>query len=162
MNKNQINYKIRKIPKEEFDKLYQLFPDNNEKWLKYKEMRLKEFDNNEIDVYIIEYNNTFIGELTVNYVSHDLKSETIPNKRVYFQAFRLDASYQGMGLGQKLINFALLDLEQQGYSEFTIGVEEDNEKAKHIYFKLGFTEEIDKGYGDEFDPTDYTLYLRSK
>ena len=32
--------------------------------------------------------------------------------------------------------------------------------AKHIYFKFGFIEEIGKGHGDEFDPTDYTLYLK--
>ena len=38
---------------------------------------------------------------------------------------------------------------------------ETNEIAKHIYFKNGFTEAIEKGHGDEFDPTDYTLYMKS-
>lgn len=155
------NYIFKKITKDEFEKLYNLFPDNDEMWLKYKDMRFREFDNKEIDVYVIELDNSFIGELTINYVSHDLKSETIPNQRVYLQAFRLDKKYQGLGLGQKLIQYTLSDLEKQGFTEFTIGVEEDNELAKHIYFKFGFTEAIDKGYGDEFDPTDYTLYIRS-
>ncbi|MDE7249950.1 MAG: GNAT family N-acetyltransferase, partial [Lachnospiraceae bacterium] len=91
----------------------------------------------------------------------DLSTEAIPNQRVYLQAFRLDKKCQGLGLGQKLIQYVLSDLEGQGYTEFTIGVEEDNIRAKHIYFKLGFTEAIDKGYGDEFDPSDYTLYMRS-
>ncbi len=153
-------YTFRKIVKAEFDKLHDLFPDSDQMWLKYKNMRLQEFDNQEIDVYIIEFNNDFIGELTINYISHDLKSETIPNQRVYLQAFRLAKKYQGQGLGQQLIQFCLSDLEKRGYSEFTIGVEEDNAVAKHIYFKLGFTEAIDKGYGDEFDPTDYILYMR--
>lgn len=124
-------------------------------------MRMKEFDNKEIDVYVIELNNIFIGELSINYISHDIISETIPNQRVYLQAFRLDKKYQRLGLGQRLIQFALSDLEQQGYTEFTIGVEDNNEIAKHIYFKFGFTEAIDRGYGDEFDPSDYTLYMRS-
>lgn len=92
---------------------------------------------------------------------HDPASETIPNQRVYLQAFRIDKKCQGLGLGQKLINFALSDLEQNGYAEFTIGVEDDNEIAKHIYFKFGFTEAIDRGYGDEFDSSDYTLYMIS-
>lgn len=122
---------------------------------------MKEFDNKEIDVYVIELNNIFIGELSINYISHDIISETIPNQRVYLQAFRLDKKYQRLGLGQRLIQFALSDLEQQGYTEFTIGVEDNNEIAKHIYFKFGFTEAIDRGYGDEFDPSDYTLYMRS-
>ncbi len=155
------NYIIRKIIIDEFDKLYNLFPDDDNLWNKYKEMRLKEFQNHEIDTYVIEYNNLFIGELTISYVSHDLPTETIPNQRVYLQAFRLDKKYRKQGLGQKLIEYALKDLESQGYTEFTIGVEEDNEIAKHIYFKFGFTNAIDTGKGDEFDPTDYTLYMKS-
>ncbi len=157
---DKMNDVFRKITKDEFDKLYDLFPDNETMWLKYRDMRLREFAQKQIDVYVIELNNTFIGELTINYISHDLMSEAIPNQRVYLQAFRLNKKYQGLGLGQKLIHFALSDLEKQGYTEFTVGVEEDNEKAKHIYFKFGFTEAIDRGYGDEFDPSDYTLYIR--
>lgn len=156
-----MNYIFRKITKDEFERLHDLFPDNEQMWSKYRDMRLKEFEKKEIDVYVIEQDNAFIGELSINYVSHDLDSETIPNRRVYLQAFRLDKKCQGSGLGQKLIQFVLSDLESQGYTEFTIGVEDDNERAKHIYFKSGFTEAIDKGYGDEFDPSDYTLYLRS-
>ena len=158
---DKLNYIFRKISKDEFDRLHDLFPDSEQMWLKYRDMRLIEFDNKEMDIYVIERNNSFIGELSINYISHDLTSETIPDQRVYLQAFRIDKKWQGLGLGQKLIRFALSDLEERGYTEFTIGVEEDNKIAKHIYSKFGFTEAIDKGYGDEFDPSDYTLYLRS-
>lgn len=151
---------MKKKKKKKFDKLHNLFPDHEQMWAKYRDMRLKEFDNKEIDVYVIERDHAFIGELTIHYTSQALASETIPGQRVYLQAFRLDKKYQGLGLGQKLIQYALSDLEQQGYTEFTIGVEEDNEKAKHIYFKFGFTEAIDRGCGDEFDPSDHTLYIR--
>jgi ribosomal protein S18 acetylase RimI-like enzyme len=58
-----------------------------------------------------------------------------------------------------LIYYCINILSNNGYTEFTIGVEDDNEKAKHIYFKYGFTEAIGKGYGDEFDQSSYTLYL---
>ena len=151
---------IKKILKEEFINLKELFPGNEELWIKYKNQRLKQFDNEEIDIYVIEEDEKFIGELTVNYVSHDLKSETIPNIRVYFEAFRIDKKYQGKGLGQKLIEYTINDLKEKGFKEFTIGVEEDNEKAKHIYLKYGFIEAIDYGKGDEFDPSEYTLYLK--
>ena len=153
---------IRKILKEEFIKLKELFPGNEELWIKYKNQRLKEFENNEIDVYVIEENKKFIGEITVNYISNDLETETIPNIRVYFEAYRIDKKYQGRGLGQKLMEYVINDLKLKDYKEFTIGVEEDNEKAKHIYFKYGFTEAIDYGKGDEFDPTEYTLYLKKE
>lgn len=151
---------IRKILKDEFIKLKELFPGNEELWIKYENRRLQQFENKEIDVYVIEEDEKFIGELTVNYISNDLKTETIPNIRVYFEAFRIDKRYQGKGLGQKLIEYTINDLKQKGFKEFTIGVEEDNERAKYIYFKYGFTEAIDYGKGDEFDPTDYTLYLK--
>lgn len=137
-----------------------MFPDNEEMWIKYKKKRLQQFEKQEIDVFVIEDNQDIIGELTVNYKSHQLETETIPNKRVYLEAFRVDKKYQGRGLGQKLINYCIDYLTNIGYTEFTIGVEDDNEIAKHIYFKLGFTNAIDKGYGDEFDQSEYTLYLK--
>jgi len=152
--------KFRKIEKEEFDKLKRLFPSNDEMWIKYRERRLELFEKQEIDVFVIENDGEFIGEITVNYKSHQLQFETIPNIRVYLEAFRVGKKYQGQGLGQKLVNYCIDYLNDKGYTEFTIGVEDDNEIAKHIYFKYGFTEAIDKGHGDEFDPCEYTLYLK--
>ena len=152
---------FRKIKKEEFEKLKRLFPDNEYMWIKYKKKRLKQFEKKEIDVFVIEEEEKVIGEITVSYKNDELETETIPNKRVYLQAFRVDKKYQKQGLGQKLIKYCIDYLINIGYTEFTIGVEEDNEVAKHIYFKFGFNKAIDKGYGDEFDPGEYTLYLKT-
>ena len=152
---------IRKIKKEEFEKLRNLFPDNDEMWVKYKIIRLEQFVKKEIDIFIIEENENIIGEITVNYVNHELKNETIPNKRVYLEAFRVCKKYQGQGLGKKLINYCIDYLTNKGYTEFTIGVEDNNDIAKHIYFNLGFNQAIDKGHGNEFDSSEYTLYLKN-
>ena len=118
--------KFRKISKEEFDKLKSLFPGDDALWEKYKKQRMNEFNKNEIDVFVVEDNDVFIGELTINYVNHDLQTETIPNQRVYLEAFRIDKSYQGNGLGQELLNYCIKTLLDNGYSEFTIGVEDEN------------------------------------
>lgn len=159
---NNQQYIFRKIHKEEFYKLRKLFPDNDAMWEKFTKKRLQQFNEQDIDIYVIEHNDKFIGEISINYSSHDLESETIPGVRVYLEAFRLEKEYQRQGLGQQLIEYAINDLENQGYKEFTIGVEEDNDIAKHIYFKYGFTEAIDKGHGNEYDPCDYTLYMKKK
>lgn len=151
---------IRKIKKEEFEKLKRLFPNNEDMWIKYKKKIIQELDKQEIDIFVIESNESIIGEITVNYVSHELETETIPNRRVYLEAFRVDKEYQGQGLGQKLINYCTEYLIKEGYTQFTIGVEDDNDIAKHIYFKLSFDNAIDKGHGNEFDPCEYTLYLK--
>lgn len=153
-------YTFKKITFSEFEKLNHLFDDTEEKWLKYRAGRLEQFEKNDIDVYVIEHKNAFIGEVSANYSCHGLPNEAIPNVRAYFEAFRLEKEYQGRGLGQKLMNYAIDDLKSRGYTEFTIGVEDDNEIAKHIYFKLGFTEEINFGHGNEFDPCEYRLYLK--
>ena len=158
---NESDFNFRKLKKEEFDRLRHSFNDSDELWNKYKAMRMKQYDEKDVDTYIVELGDLVVGEVTINYSSHDLQTEAIPNQRVYVQAFRIEPSYQGYGLGQKLMDYTLADLESRGITEFTIGVEDNNEVAKHIYFKYGFTEEIDHGKGDEFDPTDYTLYMKS-
>ena len=156
--KTQFIYK--KITSNEFSKLKPLFPDTEEKWQKYRDQRLKQFEEKDIDVYVIENDGEFIGEVTAIYSNHTLPAETIPNVRAYFEAFRVSEEHQNKGLGQGLMAYAIDDLKKRGYSEFTIGVEEDNEVAKHIYFKLGFTEIVGYGHGNEFDPCYYTLYLK--
>ena len=156
----EVDFVCRKINRDEFDKLRHSFHDNDEMWNMYKTKRMKQYDENDLDIYVIELHDQVIGEVSVHYNSHDLEGEAIPNQRIYVQAFRIEPSYQGRGLGQKLMNYMLSDLESKGITEFTIGVEENNEVAKHIYFKYGFTEEIDHGKGDILDPSDYTLYLR--
>ncbi|MCM1179634.1 MAG: GNAT family N-acetyltransferase [Clostridium sp.] len=152
----------RMIRKDEFDRLKKLFPDDEETWKKYRAECMRRLANREMDIFVIETGTGIIGEVTVHYVSHELQSETIPGRRVYLGAYRLEPTYRGRGLGQKLLDYVLKMMEARGYTEFTIGVEEDNEIAKHIYFKYGFVKPIDHGYGDEFDPSEYTLYLRER
>lgn len=152
--------KFRKIEAKEFDRLKELFPGEEKLWEKYKRMQLEKFKNKEIDIFVIENNEEIIGEVTANYKSNKLEKEAKFGVRAYLEAFRVDEGYRGKGLGQKLINHCINDLKSKGYTEFTIGVEDDNEIAKHIYFKLGFTKTIGRGYGDEFDSSEYTLYLK--
>lgn len=151
---------FRKIEIEEFDKLKKLFPGKEKLWEKYKRMQLEKLKNKEIDIFVIENNEEIIGEVTANYISRKIKEEAKAGIRAYLEAFRVDEGYRGQGLGQKLINHCINDLKSKGYTEFTIGVEENNEIAKHIYFKLGFMEAISRGTGDEFDNTKYILYLK--
>ena len=153
---------FRKIEIEEFDKLKRLFPGNEELWEKYRNTQVEKLEKKEIDIFAIENNENIIGEITANYKSNKLENEAKAGIRAYLEAFRIDKDYRNQGLGQELINYCIEYLENIGYTEFTIGVEDENEIAKHIYSKLGFTKRIDKGHGDEFDNSEYTLYLKEK
>lgn len=153
--------KYRKLRVEEFPELRDLFGDDPMRlWPKYAQLRIKQLENHEIDIYVFEVNGEIIGELTVHYVNQNLPTETIPGQRAYFSTFRVIHHMQGLGIGQELMNYAIEDLKSKGYTEFTVGVEADNPVANHIYAKMGFIEPIDKGHGDEFDPVDYVLYLK--
>lgn len=57
MNNRELIY--RKITKQEFDKLKNLFPDNDEMWTKYKNKKLQQFNMNEIGVYVVEDSESF-------------------------------------------------------------------------------------------------------
>lgn len=158
MNNKEIS--IRKLRMEEFDRLKPLFPDSDEKWDGYRKKRLEQFRRHDADTYIMEASGACIGELSANYSSRALAEEAVPQQRVYLDTFRLTKAYRGAGLGQKLLRYALDDLEARGFTEFTIGVEEDNKIARHIYSKFGFTVPVAQGHGSLYDPCDYTLYLR--
>ena len=132
----------RKINLEELEKLKNLYVYEN--FEEIKKQIIDDISNGIKDIYVITENENLIGEITVTYKS-DLPNETIPNIRVYFSVFRVHKDYQDQGLGQKLLKYVISELENKGITEFTVGVEDDNENAKHIYEKFDFTEIIDRG-----------------
>lgn len=131
----------RKINLEELDKLKNLYKYEN--FEEFKNQITDEISNGIKDIYIITENEGLIGEIKVAYKS-DIPNQTIPNIRVYLSAFRVHKDYQNQGLGQKLLKYVISELENKGVTEFTVGVENDNKKAKHIYEKYDFTEIIDR------------------
>lgn len=140
-----------KADKESLSLMEKLFPkDCND--------RFQQLLNGTIDIYIATYSGNPIGRIVANYTSRHLNNETIPNVRVCLSHFILLKDYRKKGIGSGLLDYALHDLESDGYSEFTVGVEDANTIAKHMYFKRGFTEKINHGN----DPCEYDLYLKRK
>lgn len=131
---------IRKIKLDEIEKLSTLY--NHLDFEEFKRQLINEILNHKKDVYVISKDNELIGEITVFYNLDYIA--TIKNLRVYLNAFRIKKEFQNQGLGQELLKYVINDLESKGITEFTIGVENDNEIAKHIYEKYDFTEVIDR------------------
>lgn len=132
----------RKISLEELDKLKNLYAYEN--FEEFKKLIINDISNGIKNIFVIEENKNLIGEITVTYKS-DSPNETIKNIRVYLGAFRIHKAYQNKGLGQRLLKYVIEEIEKEGITEFTVGVEDDNENAKHIYEKFDFTEIIDRG-----------------
>ena len=74
-------------------------------------------------------------------------SMTVPGRRVYIFGLETVPEYRNMGLATLLLQYIFSVYESSGIREFSIGVENKNTTAKHLYEKLGFRKlETREGY----------------
>lgn len=118
-----------------------------------------DMNNGTIDIFVMFDNDRPIGELHAAYESDD--ERTVKEKRAYLFAYRIHEDYQGHGYGKQLLQNVIDTLYKKGYTEFTIGVEDDNARAKHIYDSFGFIELFAPKHEEyQGDGYEYGLYLR--
>lgn len=148
---------FRKLTVSELPLLTQLFDYNNVADMIAQNTR--QINNGEIDIWVLSEGDRLIGELHTSYES-DAPLQAVRNKRAYLSAFRVHEDFQGRGYGKQLLKNVIAALSDMGYHELTIGVEDDNERAKHIYNEFGFTELIERK-SEEYqgDAYEYGLYL---
>lgn len=156
----QMNYTIRRLFPDELLVLTELFEYND------AEEMVGEIgsaiSNNICDVFVLYSGDKLLGELHAVYESYDEKFAS-RGKRVYLCAYRVHKAFRNQGIGQYLLENVMKTLKSQGYSEFTIGVEDDNMRAKHIYEKYGFSEIISRETGCyQGDSYEYDLLLNNK
>lgn len=112
------------------------------------------------NIYLLFEGDKLIGELHVTWRSDD-PFAAIDGQRAYLSAYRILEERQGLGYGQALLHGVIDAIEARGYREITIGVEDDNLRAKHLYRKFGFTEFVarrsESYQGDSYE---YDLLLR--
>lgn len=154
------NLKIEKLRIQDLHFLTELFNYNNA-----EEMILqctRDITEKKIDIFVLYCCDILIGELRIKYESDD-KNYTLPGKRVYLYAFRIREGYRNRGYGTYFLKKVLQILAENNYSEFTVGVEDDNSVAIHIYQKLGFNKLLlrrKKEYqGNAYE---YNLYLKEE
>lgn len=120
----------------------------------------KDIEDGKIDIFVLYNESLLIGELHVMYECEDVNF-AMRDKRAYLFAYRIHKNYQGKGYGKYLLKSVLEILKNNGYCEFTIGVEDDNLIAQHIYRSVGFNEFVmrkqEEYQGDKYE---YNLYLR--
>jgi ribosomal protein S18 acetylase RimI-like enzyme len=76
------------------------------------------------------------------------------------EALRILEQYQGKGIGQYFVEEVIKKAKEQGIKGITIGVEDDNLIAKHIYSKLGFNEFIRREAGDKYALDGFDVFLK--
>jgi len=149
--------KVTELAVQDIYKLTELYDYNN-----VEEMIAQctyEIQNNIIDIFVLLDGSVLIGELHVRYQTDD-ENFAVRGRRAYLFAFRIHKDYQGKGYGKYLLKKVIDVLKARGYHEFTVGVEDDNLKAQHIYHSFGFNEIVlrkqEEYQGDTYE---YNLYL---
>lgn len=101
---------------------------------------VKGMDEGNIEFWTIEEEKSkdLIGELYIFWDSED-KDEADGKKRAYLSAFRIEKDFRGLGLGSELMKRVLKRIVENGFSEVTIGVDnEDGERLRNMYEAWGF------------------------
>ena len=149
---------VRKLKTSELSMLTQLF--------NYKDIddmiteNTRSIKNGIVDIFALFDDGKLIGELHVKYDNKD-KDFAEKGKRAYLFAFRIHKEYQGKGLGSYLLKTVIDELNANGYHELTVGVEDDNIRARYMYEKYGFINPIarikENYQGDSYE---YDLLLK--
>ena len=150
--------KIEKLAVRDLHILTQLFAYNNVEQMITE--CSQDIQNGVIDIFVLYENDVLVGELHVMYESND-ENYAVRGRRAYMFAFRVREDFQNKGYGTYLLKNVLAILKENGYREFTVGVEDDNFRANHMYQALGFNELLlrkqEEYQGDVYE---YNLYLK--
>lgn len=149
---------IRIIGKEELSLLLSLHQYNEPEKMLSQNAEL--IENGSIGIYGLFFDNNILGELRVKYAAIDASVSSC-GTRAYLYALRIHKNYQQMGLATYLMKTVIDNLQSRGYTELTIGVEDDNKVAHHLYESQGFNtfikRVVEEYQGDKYE---YSLYLR--
>ncbi len=153
-----MNLTLRPMTSAELSALTALFDYNDVPAMIAENTRL--IDSGAFSIYLLFEGNELVGELHVTWRSDDPLA-AMDGRRAYLSAFRIREDRQGRGYGQHLLRGVIAAIEERGYREITIGVEDDNLRAKHLYAKFGFTDFLERRresyQGDSYE---YDLLLR--
>ncbi len=150
---------IRKLNAEDIRLLPQLFEYNDINSMIAE--NTEDIENGTIDIFCAFQEERLLGELHVCYQKSDTTFAR-RGKRAYLYAFRVHKNYQRQGIGTLLLETVINKLIGEGYSEFTVGVEDDNTLARNMYIKHGFVTPIARqkeSYQGDF--YEYDLLLKT-
>ena len=92
-------------------------------------------NNQTIYVYVLD--GAFIGEVSLVKEMEDA-DYTISGKRIYVSRLIVKEEYRRLGIGRKLLRFAVEKAAKAGFAEMSVGVDLDNYAALRLYVQEGF------------------------
>ena len=100
---------------------------------------LSELQNGNRLTWVYERDGQFLGEISL-VLNKDDPDYTIPGRRIYVSRLIVRKENRRQGIGKTLVEYAVRQASEMGYSEMSIGVDMDNYGALRLYTGLGFRE----------------------
>lgn len=112
------------------------YPEDGQFDLERLTNMLKTIEESERDFMVSAYiGDEMIGDLGVTLVRPHIKYL----HRGYL-GMSIRQKYAGMGLGSLMMKVALEQAKENGFEQVELGVFSDNDRARHVYKKMGFKE----------------------
>lgn len=108
--------------------------DNEDANILYKQWITNEIKDESIDVIGIEYKNELVGFISCKYI----ESKTNNEREGIISLVGIDKSYQGLGIGKKLMNYVLTNFYDNKAKTVYVGTQIDNIGALNFYISSGF------------------------
>jgi len=90
-------------------------------------------------IYVYEIDGELVGEGALVFENGD-PDYTIANVRIYMSRIIVGEKYRNQGIGAEIVDYLIGLAKEKGFKEVSIGVDEDNLPARHLYEqKMGFT-----------------------
>ena len=100
---------------------------------------LSELQNGNRLTWVYERDEQFLGEISLVKEKDD-PDYTVPGRRIYVSRLIVRRENRRQGIGKSLVEYAVQQASEMGYSEMSIGVDMDNYPALRLYTGLGFRE----------------------
>lgn len=140
-------YQIIQITSENYDKCRNIW--NMDKQPKAQKW-LNEIKAGDRLSYAYTVHDEFLGEGSLVLKTDD-PQYAIPGVRVYLSRLVVKREYRNHGIGKTLVDYLCKRAKELGFSEISIGVDQDNAVALHIYRAKGFNQILYEGE-DEYGP----------
>ena len=149
---------------EDFQKLnhdWALSPDSEWQQKAQKDY-IKGIEAGTQEFWVIEHGDEILGEFHIYWDQKD-KDEANGKKRAYLSAFRVHPDHRGQGLGTKLMQRVIERIQENGFTEVTIGAYHHEPEIQELYKKWGFTEFVKEAIEETTEgKPKFLLFLKAK
>ena len=132
-----MNGHIHQLTLDEFPKCGNIW--DMEKHAELAARFLSELQNGNRLTWVYERDGQFLGEISL-VLNKDDPDYTVPGRRIYVSRLIVRKENRRQGIGKTLVEYAVQQASEMGYSEMSIGVDMDNYAALRLYTSLGFRE----------------------